>query len=118
MPIPTASPTPGSDTAGIGAFWVHSASVETYQGTGAAGDTYGSPVSFACFIDDSAKLVRNRVGDEVVSSTTIYADLSWAVSLIAESRVTANGRVAQVITADVHDSGPLGLPDHVEVHLT
>jgi hypothetical protein len=112
------TPLPPPDDAGIGLFFVHTVSAETFEGTGAYGDSYGAPVSVTCFVDDGAHLVRNKTGEEVVSSTTVYAPPSQAAALALESRVTVNGRVAYVIAVNSRDSGGLGLPDHVEVHLT
>lgn len=99
-------------------FFVHTVSVETLTGQGGHGPVYAAPVQIPCFIDDSLHLVRNAEGQEVVSSTVVYADSAVASSFAVNSRVTANGKVAHVITLNAHDSGSLGLPDHVEVHLT
>lgn len=115
MPIP-ANPAPHGG--GIGMFFVHEVSVETYEGAGAYGPAYAAPVAVACFLDDEVRLVRNVSGAEVASSATVYADLSAADLFPPETRVSVNGRTATVITAGRRDSGPLGLPDHVEVHLT
>lgn len=102
----------------VTSFFVHTVSVETLTGQGGHGPVYANPVQFPCFVDDSAHLVRNAEGQEVVSNTVVYADPAVASAFAVNSRVTANGRVAHVITLNVHDSGGLGLPDHVEVHLT
>lgn len=118
MPIPIPSPPPVGRAAGIGMFFVHTATVETFEGSGAYGDVYAAPIEVPCFIDDSVQLVRGKTAEEVVSSTTVYADPSYASAFAADSRVTVNGRAAFVINANSLTSGPLGLPDHVEVHLT
>lgn len=99
-------------------FFVNSVSVETLTGEGAYGDVFAAPVAVACFVDDAAHLIRNQQGEQVVSNTTIFADTVVAATFAVKSRVTVNGRVAQVITVNPYDSGALGLPDHVEVHLT
>ncbi len=98
-------------------FWVHTVSVEPRTGTGANGATFGPSVTVPCFIDDTTKLVRAASGEEVVSGATVMANKSWAASFPPNSRVTVNGRVTYVLSRNIHDSGPLGLPDHVEVAL-
>lgn len=99
-------------------FFVHSVSVETLQGSGAYGDAYAAATTVPCFVDDGTHLTRNKTGEEVVSSTTVFAPSAYEGALTVDSRVTVNGRVAYVIAVNGRDSGPLGLPDHVEVHLT
>jgi hypothetical protein len=99
-------------------FFVNSVSVETLTGEGAYGEDFADPVTVACFIDDSTHLVRNKDGEEVVSNTVLYADSSQSAAFAVDSRVTVNGRTARVITLNAYDSVSLGLPDHVEVHLT
>lgn len=100
-------------------FFVHTVDVETYLGEGGTGDIYADPpVTVACMIDDSTHFVRNSTGEEVVSNTIVYADVSEAPTFAVDSKVTVNGRVARVILQNAYDSGSLGLPDHVEVHLT
>lgn len=117
MPLQVSS-TPPPAGQGIGLFFVNTVDLETFQGTGAYGDSYAEPVSVTCFVDDGVHMVRNKTGEEVVSATTIYAPPGWEGSLVVDSRVTVNGRTAYVIAVNAHDSGPLGLPDHVEAHLT
>jgi hypothetical protein len=116
MPIPT--PPVAGPSGGIGMFFVHSVSVETFAGSGAYGPIYAAATPVQCFLDDGVHLVRDAVGVEVVSSATVYASRDLASAFAPESRVSINGRLATVITVNVRDSGPLGLPDHVEVHLT
>ena len=102
----------------VSLFFVNPVSVETLTGEGAYGQAFAAPVTVACFVDDSAHLIRNRQGEEVVSNTIIFADVLDAPKFPVDSRVTVNGRAARVITTNTLASGPLGLPDHVEVHLT
>jgi hypothetical protein len=102
----------------ISMFFVHTASVETLAGSGAYGDVYAAPVTVPCFADDGNHLVRATTGEEVVSSTAIYAPIANQSAFTVNTRVTVNGRVATVISVNARTSGALGLPDHVEVHLT
>ena len=103
---------------GIELFFIHSVSVETYAGSGAYGDLYAAPAPVACFVDDDIHLTRDASGVEVVSSSVVYAPASDTAMFPPGSKVTVNGRLAHVISTNSRDSGPLGLPDHVEVHLT
>ena len=99
-------------------FFVRTVSLETYAGSGAYGAGYATAVSVPCFADDGNHLVHNKIGEEVVSSTTVYAPMTYEGQFTVDSRVTVNGRVAFVISVNPRDSGPLGLHDHVEAHLT
>ena len=111
-------------------FYVHTISVQTLTGTGAYGDVFAAPVQLQCMVEE--KLVRSRLGDTVFSETKIYtapmlsvypssitypgAVLYPSLNLLTEgSQVTLpSGDVATVTTVAVHNSGSLGLPDHVE----
>lgn len=99
-------------------FFVHVAAVETLTGSGAFGESYAPAVNVACYADDGYHLVRNKVGDEVVSQTVIYAPIASASSFAVDSRVTVNARVATVISVNAREVGSLSVPAHVEVHLT
>lgn len=102
----------------IEVFFVHTVSVETYQGESGVGESYASATPVQCFVDDTTHLVRNSAGEEVASSGAVYAGTADAGKFTVESRVIVNGRRTRVLMVNLNDSGPLGLPDHVEVHLT
>jgi hypothetical protein len=110
-------------------FFVHTASVETWLGTGSNGDVYASPaVVIQCFADDARKLVRNANGEQVVSETTLYTTNDHVALFVEKSRVTflndpdgdgiVPSRTALVIKVNANDSGALDLPDHLAVTLT
>jgi hypothetical protein len=101
----------------ISAFFIHTASVETFTGTGAYGDTYAAAASVACFLDDGLVLVRTGTTQQLEQKSNLYAALSDAAKLVPDSRVTVNGRAAIVSAARRRDGGSLGLPDHVECDL-
>ncbi len=92
--------------------------VQSLQGSGAYGSRYGIPAPVVCFVDDGAKLVRNAAGEEVVASATIYAPAADAALFVANSQVTLRGRTTTVVAVAARLGGALGLPDHVEVHLS
>jgi len=103
----------------ISDFFVDECAVETFQGEGAFGDVFSTPVTDAGFLEGVIKLVRNVSGQQVVSSSTWYTFTANQSHYTPDSRFTdPNGKVSRVIGVNVNDSGSLGLPDHVAVSLT
>lgn len=95
---------------------VHTVTVEAYEGDSAYGPRYADPVSVRCFVEEQTRTVRAPTGQEVVSSSTLYARLDTTCP--AESRVTLpSGRQTTVIAAHRRDGGGLPVPDHLEVQL-
>lgn len=95
---------------------VHTMVVEPYLGQAGAKPTYGAGVTVACFAADKRRKVRNELGEQIISETTVVCPLSTNVP--PKSRVTINGRTAYVITTSRGDGGGLPTPDHQEVLLT
>ena len=102
----------------ISAFFIHTATVETFTGTGAGGYTYAAPRDVKGFLDDGIIRVQSSAGEQLEQKSIFYAALSDAAVFVDESRVTVNGRACQVTGVRRRDGGSLGLPDHVEVDLT
>jgi len=102
----------------ISAFFIHTATVETFTGTGAGGDTYAAPRDVKGFLDDGIIRVQSSAGEQLEQKSIFYAALTDAANFVDESRVTVNGRACQVTGVRRRDGGSLGLPDHVEVDLT
>ena len=102
----------------LSVFWIHTATVETFTGAGPTGDTYAAPVAVKGFLDDGVVLVQSSVGEQLVQKSIFYAALSDADKFVPESRISVNGRDAQVSTVRLRDGGTLGLPDHCEVDLS
>lgn len=103
-------------------FYVHTATVEQYLGSGTNGTRYAAGVSIPCYIDAQQVVTTAASGQEVTQRTTVlYCDLSHAALLTPLSRVTSaqlNGdQTAHVQSCNPLDGGPLGLPDHVEAVL-
>lgn len=95
----------------------HEVTIEAYLGDSAYGPQYAAPTVARAFVEEKVRTVRNREGEEVTASTTVY--LLPSQSCPPESRVTTpSGRVASVITSALHDGGGLPTPDHLEVTLT
>jgi hypothetical protein len=96
-------------------FLVHTVTITPKVGDGAYGAQFGAPVpDVPAWVDDTRRLVRDADGAEVVSSSTVFLRTGTDCppgSLIA----LPSGRSAEVIAVAVRDSGPLDLPDHVEV---
>ncbi|MET7759736.1 hypothetical protein ABZT27_34305 [Streptomyces sp. NPDC005389] len=94
----------------------HRVTVEPYLGAGAYGPKFGPPVPVRCFLDEETRTVRAPSGQEVTSSSTVYARPGLVCP--AESRVTLpDGRVTRVIARLDRSGGGMPTPDHVEVHL-
>lgn len=109
----------------IAEFYVHTVTVETFTGTSGYGaDVFAAPVTLSpatgdgCLVDDTSELVRTSETETVLSSTTVYTYPASAPLFVVKSRVTINGVVSRVVRANLNDSGPIGLPDHVAVKLT
>jgi len=94
-------------------FWVHIATVETYQGvTGTGVALYAAANDVPCYIERHSIMVRGSDGEQVVSSTQVYVDPTLAGMFTAKSRVTIDGATSTVITVDSFTSADLELPDH------
>lgn len=100
-------------------FLVHGAVVETYLGATPTGDGYAAPVTVAGFLDDGDVLVKTANGEERVQATRFYAPADKADLFKPESRVTVDGRVAQVSKVRLRVAGAMfDLVSHIEVELT
>lgn len=104
--------------AGIARLFNQTVTVETYLGTGVKGPTFAAPASVLCFVDDSRKLVRDSTGEQVVSSTTVYAPLSVYAQFPVDSKVTVNGRTARVVAVELQNSAGPASVHHTQVNLT
>lgn len=51
----------------------HRVQIEEYIGSNARGDVFGDPVGVRCLLVESTRLVRNKQGEEVTSSTSYIA---------------------------------------------
>lgn len=100
-------------------MYVHTASVETYQGTNADGaDLYATAVNIACYAEGQRRVVLNSDGEQIVSETTLYADPASSAKFAPLSRVTVLGGTSRVIRVNTFSSGDLDLPDNIAVALT
>ncbi|MCX5587544.1 hypothetical protein [Streptomyces erythrochromogenes] len=95
----------------------HEVTIEAYLGDTSTGPSYAAPVTARAYVEEKAKTVRGRDGEEVTASTTVW--LLPTQECPPESRVTVpTGRTASVITSSLYDGGGLPTPDHREVTLT
>lgn len=101
----------------ISDFWQHTVNVRTYVSSGPVGDVYDTHTGVACWVEESRKWVRSATGEQVVSESQIFTDKTHYDWFKPDSEVTIRGNVSRVITRSLHDSGALGLPDHLEVAL-
>lgn len=96
-------------------FLVHRADVTPLVGSGGLGDVHGPPIEdVKCLVDETTRLVRDRTGAQVVSSTTVFAAVTAPDAPPGSLLTLPSGRVALVLTQARRMSGPLDLPDHVE----
>lgn len=94
----------------------HQVSVEPFVGNTSSGPKYDAATPVRCFVLEKTRMVRSPNGEEVTSSTTLYARLD--VVCPAKSRVTLpSGRTSTVIAAVRQDAAGLPTPDHLEVQL-
>lgn len=99
-------------------FYVHTITVQTLIGDDSWGPSYEATENVRCFIDETRTIVRDAQGAEVISETTVTAPPEYAGIFLPGSLVMLPTREATVIKAGHASSGPLDLPDHVEVSLT
>ncbi|MFE6103186.1 hypothetical protein ACFVQ4_24960 [Streptomyces laurentii] len=94
----------------------HHVSIEPYLGNGSKGPAYGPAARVRCFLDEQTRMVRSPAGEQVTSSSTVYADPGTAGP--TGSRVTLpDGQLTTVIWCKDRDGGGLPTPDHVEIAL-
>lgn len=100
-------------------WWVHTGSVQTYEGSAAYGDVYANPVDVACWVEGEQKVVTNSQGTEVVSMTVVRGPLTDKDKFAPGSKFTYGGATAKVLTLAWFDSGSLDIGlDHYEARLT
>lgn len=115
----------GALMSGIGRLLTQTVPVKTCLGSDSSGPILADPADVACYIEDSVRMVRDSMGQEVVSSVRLIAalDAAPAVPPVAgqftvNSVATVNGRDVQVLTAARRDGvGPTRCW-HVEIALT
>jgi hypothetical protein len=98
---------------------MHTASVETFNGRTATGDSYSSPVTIRGFLDDTMMLKPAPGGMQLVSNTSFYTDPANVSHFTPETRVTCNGQVMSVDSVRRLDgTGALGPVAHLKVDLS
>lgn len=95
------------------ALLVHEVTLESVSGVTSAGDSLSAPRTVKCFQEDNVRLVRNAVGEEVVSSMTFYTKTNEVIG--GSDRVTYNGKTGRVLSVLAHTDGGLGAWEHLEV---
>lgn len=96
---------------------LHEVTFEDWLGVNGNGeDQYADPVTLACYIEQSSKLVRDRTtGDQKVSGTQVWIQLR-PTAPTTEARVTfASGELADLLEVKTFDGGGLETPDHHEL---
>lgn len=98
----------------------HRVSVQTRTSVGSFGPEFATAKTKSCYVQDVSKLVRDAKGEEIVSTTTLFAPLTdQAVYPIGSLVTLPSGRETQVIQVSILDAGPFshGL-QHVAVYLS
>lgn len=94
----------------------HTVSIEPYSGDGAYGPTYEEPTPVKCLLDEQTRMVRDKDGRQVSSTSTAYCPLSTTAPPGSKATLP-DGRVTFVIAALRRDSGGPVTPNHLEVQL-
>lgn len=96
-------------------FKQHTVTIEPHLGTDGYGrDRWGPAVNVAGWLDETTKLVRNKDGSEVTSTSQFHCDLT--TNCPQRSRATLpSGKVTLAISASRRDGGALPLPTHLEI---
>jgi hypothetical protein len=71
--------------------------VEEYLGESAYGPLFATSVTVSCRVSATRQLVRNSLGEEVVSEATLYVQPADATPFVPESRATISGRASLVL---------------------
>lgn len=104
----------------IAHWFVHTVTVETFLGQGANGDLFAAPVKVVGWLSGSRKIVRGIDGQQAISESAFYTNISNAALFTTDTRVTDSlGTVSRVIRVNVNDTGGLMQNvEHVAVALT
>lgn len=98
-------------------FLVHTVTVENYLGDTSKGPRYAAPRTVRCLVDEQTRGVRTPAGEQVTSTSTVYAGPEEK-TVPAFSRVTLpSGRTTKVIQTKNRDAAGLGTPNHTEIQL-
>lgn len=101
-------------------FYPHTVSVRDRLGSGSVGARHGDPRSVPAEVLDEQQLVRDRDGQEVVSSTRVTVPLDANVpvgSLVTVWQGTSAQREAEVLSVARDDNGDDDLDSHLELRL-
>lgn len=98
-------------------FYVHTATVRTYQGMTGTGRTFHTAVDVPCFARAVNKQLAGASGDVIVATTTIACDPSYVGVFPVDSEVSVNGTEGTVVQLALASSGALDLPDHLTVYI-
>lgn len=97
---------------------VHRVTIEPYEGEGATGPVYGTPVTgVRALVEARVQYLRDADGNRTVSSTTVF--MLPGTECPERSRLTLpDGRTAIAMQAADHRAPGLPTPDHLEVSCT
>lgn len=103
----------------LSSFYVHTATVETFTGSGPAGRIFSAPVTVRGLLDDGLVNVKTSQGEDLTQKSVFYASIDDYAKFTVDSRITVNGRKTTVAAVRRREAGPLfaGVA-HVEVDLS
>ncbi|WP_026923295.1 hypothetical protein [Glycomyces arizonensis] len=101
---------------GLLSMWKqHTVSIEPYLGTDGYGrKQYGQAMPVQGWLEETRKVVRNKDGAEVVSSTQLHCDLGADVPELSKGTLPS-GKVTEVVAVSHLDGQTLPLPSHLQV---
>lgn len=103
---------------GIERFFTQPCTVEPFLGvTGYGVETFDTPVTVSCMVEDVRRTVTGKDGVDVTSNSTLYASINNAALFNTQARVTVNGVITRVIRTSRFATPGLNLPQHAVVSL-
>jgi hypothetical protein len=98
------------------AHWLrHTIIVEPYLGEGGAGPLYGPPVRVRCHLEQARESQRRSSDRAPRDSTVCIVGIGDADTVTLDARITAAGRVVEVLSRKVRTYPGTPVPEHVEL---
>lgn len=98
-----------------GLYLGHRVTVEPFEGTGAYGPVYGSPVAdVPALVSTTHRMTRDRTGAQVLSTAQVICQPD--VNCPVGSHITLpDGRMTTAISVGHHTAPGLPVPENIEV---
>lgn len=102
-------------------FYPHQVTIKPLVGAGGLGSSFGAPFTASAEVKDEKRLVRDRDGAEVVSSSTVTVPLETNCpvgSMVTVWPGTEAERTAKVLSVGHNDNADVPLDDYLVLWLT